>query len=313
MLLALRAALRCLGSPPPLKSNSDATAASAANDGFVIDDLALSTQDAMLLLKRAIFDNTTRDAMGILALDLSKAFDRLLHRHILTEISALNPILSSGSQGTPPTRHGFRALPPLIQHRHAQAVDSPRCKPKPEAGIQPRHEQATKVSLSRENRTRIMVDLVPRNIHPVHHEGRRFARAKAILQKINQQKLEALFFDAARYHGGDKFAISVVDAGGNMVNAASVYAKTAHVAEEAVIVLALHSTKAPAVVYSDSRTAVRSFSSAPVSQQANKIVTKALQRTRKSSEGGITSRGTQPTSMARLTRSDVILTSRLIG
>ncbi|KAH6946596.1 hypothetical protein HPB50_014154 [Hyalomma asiaticum] len=116
-----------------------------------------------------------------------------------------------------------------------------------------------------------MVDPVPRNIHPVHHEGRRFARAKAILQKINQQKLEALFVDAARYHGGDKFAISVVDAGGNMVNAASVYTKTAHVAEEAAIALALQSAKAPAVVYSDSRTAVRSFSSALVSQQANSI------------------------------------------
>lgn len=71
-----------------------------------------------------------------------------------------------------------------------------------------------------------------------------------------------------------------------MVNAASVYTKTAHVAEEAAIALALHSAKAPAVVYSDSRTAVRSFSSALVSQQANSIVTKALQRTRESSEGG---------------------------
>ncbi|KAH6943719.1 hypothetical protein HPB50_025644 [Hyalomma asiaticum] len=57
----------------------------------------------------------------------------------------------------------------------------------------------------------------------------------------------------------------------NMVNAASVYTKTAHVTEEAAIALALHSAKAPAVVYSDSRTAVRSFSSALVSQQANSI------------------------------------------
>ncbi|KAH6938855.1 hypothetical protein HPB50_013656 [Hyalomma asiaticum] len=104
--------------------------------------------------------------------------------------------------------------------------------------------------------------------------------------KINQQKLEALFVDAARYQGGDKFAISVVDAGGNMVNAAFAYTKTAHVAEEAAIALALHSAKAPAVVYSDSRTAVRSFSSALVSEQANNIVTKARQRTRESSEGG---------------------------
>lgn len=51
---------------------------------------SLSTQDAMLLLKRAIFDNKTRDVRGILALDLAKAFDRVKHRHILREISALN-------------------------------------------------------------------------------------------------------------------------------------------------------------------------------------------------------------------------------
>ncbi|KAH6930137.1 hypothetical protein HPB50_010399 [Hyalomma asiaticum] len=131
-----------------------------------------------------------------------------------------------------------------------------------------------------------MVDPVPQNIHPVRHEGRRFTTAKAILQKTNQQKLEAVFVDAARYHGGDKFANSFVDEGGNMVNAASVYTKTAHVAEDAAIALAFHSAKAPAAVYSDSRTAVRSFSSAFVSQQANNIVTKALQRTRESSIGG---------------------------
>ncbi|XP_037505368.1 uncharacterized protein LOC119381667 [Rhipicephalus sanguineus] len=44
----------------------------------------------MLLLKRAIFENTTRDVRAILALDLSKAFDRVSQRHILTEISSLN-------------------------------------------------------------------------------------------------------------------------------------------------------------------------------------------------------------------------------
>ncbi|KAH6940242.1 hypothetical protein HPB50_026410 [Hyalomma asiaticum] len=100
-----------------------------------------------------------------------------------------------------------------------------------------------------------MVDPVPRNIQTSTQCTMKAedSPAKALLQKTTQQKLEALFVGAAGYHGGDKFAISVVDAGGNMVNAAYVYTETAHVEVEAAIALALHSAKAPAVVYSNSR------------------------------------------------------------
>lgn len=44
----------------------------------------------MLLLKRQVIDNRTRDVRGILALDLTKAFDTVSHDFILNEISALN-------------------------------------------------------------------------------------------------------------------------------------------------------------------------------------------------------------------------------
>lgn len=47
-------------------------------------------QDVMLLLKRSIFENETRDVQGILALDLAKAFDKVAHEHILNEIFSLN-------------------------------------------------------------------------------------------------------------------------------------------------------------------------------------------------------------------------------
>ncbi|XP_070392650.1 protein YkfC-like [Dermacentor albipictus] len=50
---------------------------------------ALSTQDAMLLIKRQIIDEDTRDTRGILALDLSKAFDNISHRFVLNAISDL--------------------------------------------------------------------------------------------------------------------------------------------------------------------------------------------------------------------------------
>lgn len=48
---------------------------------------ALSTQDVMLLIKRQVIDDCTRDIRGILALDLAKAFDNISHKFILEAIS----------------------------------------------------------------------------------------------------------------------------------------------------------------------------------------------------------------------------------
>lgn len=48
---------------------------------------AMSTQDALWLLKQDVLDNNTRDTQAILALDLEKAFDRVRHDHILETIS----------------------------------------------------------------------------------------------------------------------------------------------------------------------------------------------------------------------------------
>lgn len=50
---------------------------------------ALSTQDVMLLIKRQIIDNNTRDTRGILALDLAKAFDNISHKFVLEAISVM--------------------------------------------------------------------------------------------------------------------------------------------------------------------------------------------------------------------------------
>lgn len=41
----------------------------------------------MLLITGAVIDNKSRDIKGILALDLTKAFDTIRHEHILKEIS----------------------------------------------------------------------------------------------------------------------------------------------------------------------------------------------------------------------------------
>ncbi|KAH7936292.1 hypothetical protein HPB52_021333 [Rhipicephalus sanguineus] len=69
-----------------------------------------------------------------------------------------------------------------------------------EAGIQPRHEQATKVSLSRENRNRIMVDPVRRNIQ-VHHKGGNMLNAASVYTKtsyVAEEAAIALAFHSAK-------------------------------------------------------------------------------------------------------------------
>lgn len=119
----------------------------------------------------------------------------------------------------------------------------------------------------------ICVDPVPRNIHPVHNEGRRKARAEAILGKIDSSST-ALFVDAAKYWKKDAYVVTVVNAKGSLVNAATVVTGFTHEAEELAIAVALQERRRDVTIFSDSRTAIRSFSSGFVSAAAASIVNK---------------------------------------
>ncbi|KAH6942493.1 hypothetical protein HPB50_006635 [Hyalomma asiaticum] len=120
----------------------------------------------------------------------------------------------------------------------------------------------------------ITVDPIPRNIHPTHNEGRRKATAKAILDKIKHNEAKVLFIDTARYWNRGAYAVSVVDAHGSLVNAATVVTNFTHEAEEMAIAVALRSCMGASVIYSDSRTAIRTFSAALVSLKAATVVNK---------------------------------------
>lgn len=50
----------------------------------------LSTQDAMLRIKKSLLDRSTRDTKALLGLDVEKAFDNIRHQAILTAISEHN-------------------------------------------------------------------------------------------------------------------------------------------------------------------------------------------------------------------------------
>uniref|UniRef100_L7LSY9 Putative tick transposon n=1 Tax=Rhipicephalus pulchellus TaxID=72859 RepID=L7LSY9_RHIPC len=143
-----------------------------------------------------------------------------------------------------------------------------------EAGLQPLFMPPEKDKISSGIRGAICVDPIPRNIHPVHNEGRRRARAEAILGKIERSSSTTFFVDAAKYWKKDAYVVTVVDAKGSLVNAATVVTGFTHEAEEMAIAVALQERIRGVTIFSDSRTAIRSFSSGLVSTAAASIVNK---------------------------------------
>ncbi|KAH6919512.1 hypothetical protein HPB50_029500 [Hyalomma asiaticum] len=128
-------------------------------------------------------------------------------------------------------------------------------------------ELKERTMLACKEREDIQVDPIPRHVHPVHHAGRRVARARAIIRGIRNR--DATFFvDAEEYHCKTAFAVAVVDGGGNPITTATIRTNSVSLAEEAAIALEFQAATTPATIYSDSRTAVRAFSAGTVSSLA---------------------------------------------
>ncbi|KAH7976354.1 hypothetical protein HPB52_012434 [Rhipicephalus sanguineus] len=142
-----------------------------------------------------------------------------------------------------------------------------------DAGLQPLFMPPEKDKISSATRGAICVDPVPRNIHPVHNEGRIIERAEAILGKIDSSST-ALFVDSAKYWKKDTYVVTVVNAKQSLVNAATVVTGFNHEAEELAIAVALQERRRDVTIFSDSRTAVRSFSSGFFSAEAASLVNK---------------------------------------
>ncbi|KAH7948183.1 hypothetical protein HPB52_019119 [Rhipicephalus sanguineus] len=143
-----------------------------------------------------------------------------------------------------------------------------------EAGIQPLFMPPEKSQLCKNATKAITVDPIPRNIHPTHNKGRRKARAKAILPKIMPNETQFLFVDSARYWNRGAYAVSVLDVHGSLVNAATVVTNFTHEAEEMATAVALQSCTGASIIYSDFRTAIRTFSAALISSKAATVVNK---------------------------------------
>ncbi|KAH7957093.1 hypothetical protein HPB52_015161 [Rhipicephalus sanguineus] len=96
------------------------------------------------------------------------------------------------------------------------------------------------------------------NILLVHNEGRRKARAKAILRKIDSSST-GLFVDAAKYWKKDAYVVTVVSAKGSLVSAATVVTGFTHEAEELDIAVALQERRRDVTIFSDSRPSAASI------------------------------------------------------
>uniref|UniRef100_L7M155 Tick transposon n=1 Tax=Rhipicephalus pulchellus TaxID=72859 RepID=L7M155_RHIPC len=108
-------------------------------------------------------------------------------------------------------------------------------------------------------------------MHPQHNEGRRRARAIAILKKIKDDPQSVCFVDAAQYGRSSHYAVVAIDNRGHIISSASVTGTTSSKAEQVAIALALLDDKRTQI-YSDSRSAVRAFASGSIAKEAHDVL-----------------------------------------
>lgn len=120
----------------------------------------------------------------------------------------------------------------------------------------------------------LIVRPIPRNMHPIHHKGRREQRARELSRRFPVRP-DILYVDAADYRHHDAFAVAVVNRPNSPpVTSLSVRTTCPATAEETAIALALTQRPAPSIVISDSKTAIQNFARGLITPQALQILSK---------------------------------------
>ncbi|KAG0413063.1 hypothetical protein HPB47_009793 [Ixodes persulcatus] len=136
-------------------------------------------------------------------------------------------------------------------------------------GIRYDSQTGPKCAVPTQVRTALLIQPIPKHMHPIHHEGRRSARVRALRSLLSKER-GVYYVDAADY-GTGKMVSAVIDAGGSLVASCSIDTTDPGTAEEVAIALALQTYKARFVV-SDSQRAIRQFAKGRVSPQAARIL-----------------------------------------
>lgn len=136
-------------------------------------------------------------------------------------------------------------------------------------GIRYDSQTGPKCDVPMQVRTALLIQPIPKHMHPIHHEGRRSARVRALRSLLSKER-DVYYVDAADY-GTGKMVSAVIDAEGSLVSSCSIDTLDPGTAEEVAIALALQTHKARFVV-SDSQRAIRQFARGRVSPQAARIL-----------------------------------------
>ncbi|KAH7967041.1 hypothetical protein HPB49_021669 [Dermacentor silvarum] len=103
-------------------------------------------------------------------------------------------------------------------------------------------------------------------MHPMHHEERGKARARALHANYGKYN-GAVYVDVAEYKDKDAIVIAVVDGRGRSVTSGSVETRSSETAKEAAIGLAITNTESD-LILSDSKTAIRNLARGTISVTA---------------------------------------------
>lgn len=129
-----------------------------------------------------------------------------------------------------------------------------------------------KVSIPHTTHAQLIVRPLPRNMHPTYNAGRRTQRARALERRLPIRQ-DIHYVDAAEYRHHDAYAIAVINRPDTPpINSLTVNTPHPGEAEEAAIALALSHRPTPAIIISDSQTAVRNFARGLISPLALKIL-----------------------------------------
>ncbi|XP_077516561.1 uncharacterized protein LOC144126384 [Amblyomma americanum] len=157
----------------------------------------------------------------------------------------------------------------MSQHQRLLKIKTSR-KIMERLGFEPSECSKRTDNVPRANRDRLKIPLLPKNMHPVFHEGRCKDRAVALQGKFRGRS-DVLYTDAAEYDRKAARTAVVVRESGDPVSGCNVKNTSATKAEEVVIALAIiqNGTR---VIVSDSKAAIKNYDMGRISAAAARIL-----------------------------------------
>lgn len=138
-------------------------------------------------------------------------------------------------------------------------------------GIHPALGMGREIPIPPEIREQISFLPLPRRMHPEYHQRRRLARAQALTQQTSERLSCSTYVDAAQNARGYGYTVVAMEPQGSIINTLTSRKLTALQAEQVAIAIALLDPTRPDI-YSDSKTAIKAFTSGYICETAARIL-----------------------------------------